>query len=94
MSLPLIKNPIGFALNQTFIKPVTARLAWQARQFTPKQIGYNMLSSNKLGQTALTFAYNLKFAKDPISQDPSTAGFTNKAFEQHMRNGTLANPPI
>lgn len=72
--LPKIGDPKKFAFKQTFIKPIADSLTWRARQLAPKQIAYNILSTNGIGQAALDYKFNLDFAKNPFA-----GGFTNQA---------------
>lgn len=67
-ALPKFKNANAFAAHQTFVAPILQSLAWKAQQFSPRQIGYNILSSNGIGQALMQYKFNHDFAKSPLNR--------------------------
>lgn len=62
----------GKALFKTFVQPSLDTISWKARQFAPKQMAFNLLSSTPIGQKLLDLKGNYDFIRDP-----NNAGFTN-----------------
>jgi muramidase (phage lysozyme) len=67
-ALSKIKGSTGKAFRQTFLQPIAQNLAWRAQQFSPKQIGYNMLSATGISRSLLQYKFNLDFAKSEHGQ--------------------------
>ena len=76
---------LGSAGFNTFVKPTLMNASWALKQYSPKQMAYNMLSGNVYGQKALQFAYAYNSAKNP-----DTAGFSNKEIEDHLKQAEMA----
>jgi len=83
---PKVKNVAAKALFRTFMQPALDTISWKARQFTPKQMAFNLLSASPLGNKILDFKGNYDYIKDP-----NAGGFSDNRFDGNGTNPSTNN---